>query len=849
MSVFLSLGGKSNGDGFLVAPVGATHDGELSIVTDAGALNITLQAMPNAAGLVFSANNLAISTVPTLISVHALMPSVTRGDTTIQVLDGPNVVASYTLTAITHPKVHFSGRFEARFATDGAPYTRNPRYTAVLDTVVPPGWTWALEGEPDFVPAMGNIPENLETPVGRAIRLNNPAALRSRAPAVTSSVVAISGQTTTGTETFTAGDPIIGQAVNFGANTYFAGNNPQAPGEAKPEEYYNAAVEPLGLFELRFGALFSGGSQIGPFVAKSMAVDDSTRSPDSRPIANGLAGAAAELLEFGLPSLVTYSEMRIDELITDHIALAPGASLERRNLVRRIGHLLSRVSAAKAMAVQTANPGVFFSRPGTLIQGWDNKEVYKGKVDSNLSFTTAGSSVVSYLSEFGSFNFEWHPFAFHSDELCGHHKGHLTHLNADGSYSGDPHTRTVDGTFYDFQSVGEFTLLEDGDRFEIQVRQSPVATQNPIEDGNTGLKACVSVITAAAVRVGKHRISLQPRNRGKRLEFYVDGKAADLGGEGLNLDGAWVSAFDANGEMGVRVDLADQTVVTITPLFWNGHNTWYMNVSVSNTQANRGIMGVIAAKGWLPRLRGGESLGPMPGSLQDRYDLLYQKFAESWRISDATSLFVYEAGQSTKTFTLPDWPGFEGKCVPPPEFEVPGANVLNGMPVEKAAEVCRMVTEKDLNAACVFDVAATGDETFAEGYVLAQELRLYSTAVRLEFLDTPVAPSRVADDTPAAVLTRAGKDIRVRVTVTALMKGRPPPMGSVMLVMDGIPTRRAIELSARGVGSGVIPMPKPGQHMIRAIYSGGGRYNYHSSSSPSMSLPGFHRLPKGKERN
>ncbi len=42
---------------------------------------------------------------------------------------------------------------------------------------------------------------------------------------------------------------------------------------------------------------------------------------------------------------------------------------------------------------------------------------------------------------------------------------------------GDPHIHTVDGKSYDFQAVGEFTLLRDSeDGLEIQVRQTPVAT-------------------------------------------------------------------------------------------------------------------------------------------------------------------------------------------------------------------------------------------------------------------------------------------------------------------------------------------------------------------------------------
>lgn len=198
-------------------------------------------------------------------------------------------------------------------------------------------------------------------------------------------------------------------------------------------------------------------------------------------------GAAAELAEVGLPGLATFSAARIDQLVSDHSALPPGPSTDRRNLARRIGHLLTSVTAAKRAAVQAANPGAFTQRAGTLTQGWSGKEVYDGRVDSNLVFSPGSSVVAAYLSEFGSVNFRWTPFAFHSDELCGHHKGRLTpDFNFHGSYTGDPHTYTVDGIAYDFQAVGEFTLLRNGERLEIQVPQTPVQTNNPVSDGNTG---------------------------------------------------------------------------------------------------------------------------------------------------------------------------------------------------------------------------------------------------------------------------------------------------------------------------------------------------------------------------
>ena len=234
MAVHLSLGGNAAGDGFLVAPLGSTYDAEIALWTDSGTASVTLQASPNPANLVFSTvGPFSLTTVPTVYAtVHSLLQSTSRGDTTIQVLEGTTVVASFTVTSIKHPEVNFNGRFEARFATDGAlPYS-NPIYTAATGPghgcpAGGGGRTFGLEGEPNFVPITGTVPTNLDmTGVGRNVRLNNPVALRSHAAPVVSTVVSISGDTATTTgETFLAGDPLIGQPVNFGPDTYLAGNN------------------------------------------------------------------------------------------------------------------------------------------------------------------------------------------------------------------------------------------------------------------------------------------------------------------------------------------------------------------------------------------------------------------------------------------------------------------------------------------------------------------------------------------------------------------------------------------------------------------------------------------------
>ena len=527
--------------------------------------------------------------------------------------------------------------------------------------------------------------------------------------------------------------------------------------------------------------------------------------------------------------------------------------------MRRIGHLLGYlqfsetnppdgpdaslaavISNAQAQAVA---PDVFTIRMGTDKDAWPDMEQFQGKVDTALHAWPGGSpgasSVVTYMTQFFSFDFQWVPFAFHTDENCGYHTGTLSgDLSMTGNHIGDPHVHTVDGTPYDFQSVGEFTLLRDGDRMEIQVRQWPVPTANPVTDAHSGLTECVSINVAVAVRMGPHRIALQQGPERQRLEFYVDGKPAPMPVNGIDLGGSRVTAFAASGETGIRVDFEDGTVVLITPTPWFA-NIWYLNVSVSNTSADEGVMGFIPKGSWLPRLRNGVDVGPRPASLHHRYVMLYKTFADSWRITDKTSLFVYAPGTSTKTFTDRDWPAEKLPCKLKPEFQIPGVKVLQGMPVARAEAICRIVTDKNLYKNCVFDVATTGDETFARGYVFAWDLRLYSTRVNIACCQGPSRPYRPSSEVKSDVTAQPGAAERVQsvvvtATVSPLTPGRPIPTGTVTVFIDGVPMSRPTQLDDRGRARVKIPALKPGEHKIRATYSGGGKFDHHSSSSPTL---------------
>ena len=240
---------------------------------------------------------------------------------------------------------------------------------------------------------------------------------------------------------------------------------------------------------------------------------------------------------------------------------------------------------------------------------------------------------------------------------------------------------------------------------------------------------------------------------------------------------------------------------------------WYLNVSVSRTHATEGLMGPIPKGTWLPRLASGATVGLMPGSLAERYQTLYKTFARSWRVTDETSLFVYDEGSSTATFTDTDWPAGEPPCELQPQFEIAGAPMLAGMAVEDARQICQLVTDAGLHRDCVFDVATTGDETFAEGYRLAQEIRRRGTAVQVVYS---------ADGTLTAI-------------AAPLAKGQPTPVGQMTFYLDDDVSGQTRELDGAGRATWTVAGLDPGTHRVRAAYApGNGTGHYYPSSSPGV---------------
>jgi subtilisin family serine protease len=273
---------------------------------------------------------------------------------------------------------------------------------------------------------------------------------------------------------------------------------------------------------------------------------------------------------------------------------------------------------------------------------------------------------------------------------------HYGSLN-DGYNDGDPHIRTVNGHYYDFQTGGEFVALR-GQGMEFQTRQRPV-------DG----LPWVSVNTAVAARVNKHRVSWQPgigvTPDPSGLELRIDGAVKSLPAGGIALGaGGKVSPL---GNTGITIDFPDGTKMTANAYFWPYGNVWYLNVRAYNTMATDGIMGVLKRGEWLS-----------PG------------FADKWRVSkrvstrsvSSTAPRAVEEGVSNESLFDYDPEVTPENFVsePFPAEKVPPMDPAN---VDLAKQVCARIKDEKLLKDCLFDVGTTGDPVFAEGAIVETALQ------------------------------------------------------------------------------------------------------------------------------
>ncbi|MEL7223327.1 MAG: VWD domain-containing protein [Cyanobacteria bacterium J06576_12] len=286
---------------------------------------------------------------------------------------------------------------------------------------------------------------------------------------------------------------------------------------------------------------------------------------------------------------------------------------------------------------------------------------------------------------------------------------------AQGRSYGDPHINTFDGFHYGFQTVGEFILTHSSDRtFEVQTRQSGVPNRSNL-----------SLNTAVAMRVCDQRVGfyVQDTPDGSQSQIWVDGQAVEVGDAFALANGGEIQRQD---DRNYTVIWPSGDQVAIKEITVSGARFLNIMPIVSRARMNQmaGLLGnfngnpdddLIGRDGTALPTRSTYSIASntlsraLPASipvyeLETAYfEQLNKQFGDSWRITQAESLFDYPAGLTTASFTNRSFPE---------EFLT--LNGVSDEDLESAIAECEAAgVSEDMMDGCVFDVAATGNNGFA----------------------------------------------------------------------------------------------------------------------------------------
>lgn len=285
-----------------------------------------------------------------------------------------------------------------------------------------------------------------------------------------------------------------------------------------------------------------------------------------------------------------------------------------------------------------------------------------------------------------------------------------------GASYGDPHLITFDGFRYSFQTIGEFLLSQSQDKkFVVETRQAQVPGQE------------LTLNTAIALKVGSDRIGIYAPLQGSTPIVRVNGQPVSSdrvaladGSVQKRSDREYVVQWNTGEQATIRqVEVAKLAFLNVT-------------INVPERSANRysGLLGnldgnaandlqtrsgkVIPTKSSYGQLTSALSnLLPTPiplSGIETAFlDQLHREFGDSWRIQQSESLFDYEAGQSTETFSDRRFPR---------RYLTLGS--LLPAQLRSAETACRNAgVEANLLEGCIFDVGMTNQPGFAQAAVNA----------------------------------------------------------------------------------------------------------------------------------
>ncbi|MGA7304335.1 MAG: VWD domain-containing protein [Rhodothermales bacterium] len=319
----------------------------------------------------------------------------------------------------------------------------------------------------------------------------------------------------------------------------------------------------------------------------------------------------------------------------------------------------------------------------------------------------------------------------------------------------DVHLYTLDGLKFDFQAAGEFTLLANVSRtFVLQARQEQLGAGR------------VSVNTAVAVKVGESRVGVYLPD-----VLRIDGRTVVLnelgsvelpgGGNVRHRNRAYAITWPNGARVSVKVRRSHLNIGVVLPDEMKG--------------TVRGILGNFDGESGNDMFSAGGEQFAKPLT----YEKLYRQYGDTWRIGQEESLFDYDSGKSTATYQLPDFPGHHVR-----------RDDIDKKDRDRAEEICRkagVVGEAQFDD-CVFDVALTGNESFAENN--ARSKTLVKEVLRIEGeggppeAEKPAAPAEASD-----IVLNPPDELLAGFTVEIAVTGKIKENDFIAIVPPGSPVR------------------------------------------------------------
>lgn len=249
---------------------------------------------------------------------------------------------------------------------------------------------------------------------------------------------------------------------------------------------------------------------------------------------------------------------------------------------------------------------------------------------------------------------------------------------------GDPHLFTFDGEYYDFQSVGEFVAAKSTiDNLELQVRQ---------EDYKEGKRGLVSITTAISFNTGSDVIflNLSPK------QILINSKPLASQDPVTELANDW-KLIQNGSDVIVVNDLKKERLEVLFTGHWLSYK---LSLGESRKGALNGLLGNFDGKKE-------NDIGVRNGTVFNPGDFrkFYSIFSDEWRIDQSKSLFYYEDGKNTSSYTDKGLPKQEFQMTP--ELYEFGYTACSSVGIKKEPAL----------SSRIFDVASAYDADLAKSYI------------------------------------------------------------------------------------------------------------------------------------